>query len=404
MKILYDTLVQWIHRSICAIRVSSASDIEADTQRNPSRREHAMNHDEFDYIVVGAGSAGCTLASRLTEDPNVTVCLLEAGGRDTSVLIHAPAGFVAMVPTTINNYAYQTVPQPGLNGRCGYQPRGKTLGGSSAINAMFYVRGNRWDYDQWASLGNPGWSYDDVLPLFTRAENNEQFKDDFHGQGGLLNVTYSLYQSPLSKLFLEAAALHQIRLNPDYNGAEQEGAFEYQVTHKDGERCCAAKAYITPNLSRKNFRALTHAVTAKVQSNGLSQELINLVYLRVSQINGCAYCIDMHSRDLLRLDVLLEKLVLVPVWRDAVTMFSTREQIALAWAETVTRVANIPDADYAAAATEFDGKELTDLTYAISLMNVFNRLSIAFRTPRCFGQIWGCRTGSSSGHSLAFVS
>ena len=116
---------------------------------------------------------------------------------------------------------------------------------------------------------------------------------------------------------------------------------------------------------------------------GLPQELVNLVYLRVSQINGCAYCIDMHSRDLLRLGVSLEKLVLVPVWRDAITMFSTREQIALAWAETVTRVAetNIPDADYAAAATEFDGKELTDLTYAISLMNVFNRLSIAFRTP-----------------------
>ena len=191
---------------------------------------------------------------------------LSAGSRRAgySVLIHAPAGFVAMVPTKINNYAYQTVPQPGLNGRRGYQPRGKTLGGSSSINAMFYVRGNRWDYDHWASLGNPGWSYDDVLPLFKRAENNEHFKDGFHGQGGPLNVTYPRHQSPLTKLFLEAAALHQIRLNPDYNGAEQEGAFEYQVTHKDGERCSAAKAYITPNLSRRNLRVLTHAVTAKV--------------------------------------------------------------------------------------------------------------------------------------------
>jgi choline dehydrogenase-like flavoprotein len=227
-----------------------------------------MAHGEFDYVIVGAGSSGCVLASRLTEDPNVTVCLLEAGGRDTSVLIHAPAGFVAMVPTKINNYAYQTVPQPGLNGRRGYQPRGKTLGGSSSINAMFYVRGNRWDYDHWASLGNPGWSYDDVLPLFKRAENNEQFKDDFHGQGGPLNVTYPRHQSPLTALFLEAAALHQIRLNPDYNGAEQEGAFEYQVTHKDGERCSAAKAYITPNLSRRNLRVLTHAVTAKIVLEG----------------------------------------------------------------------------------------------------------------------------------------
>jgi choline dehydrogenase len=223
-----------------------------------------MAHSEFDYVIVGAGSSGCVLASRLTEDPNVTVCLLEAGGWDTSVLIHAPAGYVAMVPTKFNNYAYQTVAQPALNGRRGYQPRGRTVGGSSSINAMFYVRGNRWDYDHWASLGNPGWSYKDVLPLFKRAENNEQFINSFHGQGGPLNVTYPRHESPLTKLFLEAAALHQLRLNPDYNGVEQEGAFEYQVTQKDGERCSAAKAYITPNLSRKNLNILTHAISAKV--------------------------------------------------------------------------------------------------------------------------------------------
>jgi choline dehydrogenase-like flavoprotein len=143
-----------------------------------------MTPQTFDYVIVGAGSAGCVLAARLSEDPNVTVCLLEAGGPDKSVLIHAPAGVVAMVPTRINNYAYETVPQPGLNGRKGYQPRGRTLGGSSSINAMLYVRGNRWDYDHWAALGNPGWSYDDVLPLFKRSEHNEQFADGFHGQGG----------------------------------------------------------------------------------------------------------------------------------------------------------------------------------------------------------------------------
>jgi len=223
---------------------------------------------EFDYVVVGAGSAGCVIAARLTEDPSVNVCLLEAGGPDKSVLIHAPVGVVAMMPTKINNYGYETVPQPGLNGRRGYQPRGKTLGGSSSTNAMLYVRGNKWDYDHWAELGNPGWSYDEVLPLFKRSERNEQFNDAFHGQTGPLNVTYPRHDTPLAQMFLDAAKANGHRLNADYNGAEQEGAFLYQVTQKDGERCSAAKGYLTPNLARPNLCVLTNAVTAKILVQG----------------------------------------------------------------------------------------------------------------------------------------
>lgn len=223
-----------------------------------------MQTEQFDYVIVGGGSGGCVMAGRLTEDPSVSVCLLEAGGSDQSVIVQAPAGAVAMMPTTLNNWAYETVPQPGLNGRKGYQPRGRVLGGSSSINAMLYVRGNRYDYDQWAAQGNPGWAYDDVLPFFRKAEHNEQFDNAFHGQGGPLNVTYPNHQSDLAELFIEAAEQHQIRRNPDYNGDHQEGTFHYQATQKDGERCSAAKAYLTPNLSRPNLKVITGALSHRV--------------------------------------------------------------------------------------------------------------------------------------------
>ena len=163
-----------------------------------------MDTKHFDYIVVGAGSAGCVVAARLSEDKNISVCLLEAGGKDSNVLVHAPLGVAAMMPTKINNWAFETVPQPGLNGRKGYQPRGKTLGGSSSTNAMLYVRGHKWDYDHWASLGNPGWSYEEILPYFKKSEHNETLDDEYHGQNGPLNISEATDASELNKLFLKA--------------------------------------------------------------------------------------------------------------------------------------------------------------------------------------------------------
>ncbi|WP_063345391.1 GMC family oxidoreductase [Vibrio jasicida] len=224
--------------------------------------------DSYDFIVVGGGSAGCVLASRLTEDPDVTVCLLEAGGTDSSPFIHTPVGVVAMMPTKINNWGFETVPQAGLNGRKGYQPRGKTLGGSSSINAMMYARGHQYDYDLWASLGNEGWGYDDCLPYFKKAENNEVHQDDYHGQGGPLNVANLRSPSDVLERYLTACESIGVPRNHDINGADQFGAMPTQVTQHNGERCSAAKAYLTPNLSRPNLTVLTKATTHKVLFEG----------------------------------------------------------------------------------------------------------------------------------------
>lgn len=218
----------------------------------------------YDFIIVGGGSAGCVLAGRLTEDPAVNVCLLEAGGPDTSPFIHAPLGVAAMLPTKHNNWAFETIPQVGLNGRKGYQPRGKTLGGSSSTNAMLYVRGAHFDYDQWASLGNEGWSYQEVLPYFKKAEHNERLNDEYHGQNGPLNVSDATDASALNELFIQACLDNGLPRNDDYNGESQDGCFMYQRTIKNGERCSAAKAYLTPNLSRPNLTVITHALTEKV--------------------------------------------------------------------------------------------------------------------------------------------
>ncbi len=225
-----------------------------------------MNQTEFDYVVIGGGSAGCVMAGRLSEDPNVTVCLLEAGKKDDSVFIHAPAGLAAMVPQGLSSWHYDTAKQKGLNDRIGFQPRGKVMGGSSSINAMVYMRGNKWDYDNWVSQGNEGWGYDDILPYFKKSESNETFKDDaFHGNDGPLNVAELRSPSHFNQYFLDACEEQGHAKIQDFNGAKQAGCRMNQVTNKNGERHSAAKAYITPNLHRENLTVITQAHVTKIE-------------------------------------------------------------------------------------------------------------------------------------------
>lgn len=228
-----------------------------------------MNLSEFDYVVVGGGSAGCCVAGRLSENLQQTVCLLEAGGPDDSVFVRAPLGFAATASLNINSWGYNTVPQAGFNGRKGFQPRGKVMGGSSSVNAMVYTRGNRNDYNTWAALGNEGWSYQDVLPYFKKAEHNECFgANAYRGTGGPLNVSYLRSPSPINKAFIKACHEQGIPSNPDYNGEFQFGVSPGQVTQKGGERWNAARAYVDPHRHQDNLRVITHAHAAQILMEG----------------------------------------------------------------------------------------------------------------------------------------
>jgi len=220
---------------------------------------------EFDYIVIGGGSAGCVIAGRLSEDPAVSVCVLEAGDKADSRVVKIPFGMIALVPTKRNNWAFDTVPQRGLNNRIGYQPRGKGLGGSSAINAMAYTRGHPNDYDAWAELGCAGWSFKDVLPYFRLSEQNARLKNEWHGSDGPLHVSDLQTGNPFQQRFLEAAREIQLPSTDDFNGANQEGVGIYQVTQKNGERWSAARAYLHPHIGkRKNLRVETGAAVRRI--------------------------------------------------------------------------------------------------------------------------------------------
>ncbi len=218
----------------------------------------------YDYIIVGAGAAGCVLANRLSEDPDVQVLLLEAGPRDWHPFIHMPAGLAKLVGHKGVNWDYDTAPEPQLDNRTLWWPRGKVLGGSSSINAMCYTRGVPGDYDDWAAAGATGWSWRDVLPYFMRSERNTRGGDALHGGDGPLSVTDLRHVNPLSTRFVDAGEQAGFARNPDFNGPSQQGVGLYQVTQRDGVRCSAAVAYLDPARPRANLTVHTGALVSRV--------------------------------------------------------------------------------------------------------------------------------------------
>ena len=222
---------------------------------------------QYDYIVIGAGSAGCVVANRLTEDSDTTVLLLEAGNPDTKPEIHIPAECISLLGSEVD-WSYFSEPEPYLNDRKMFCSRGKVLGGSSTINFMMYIRGSSHDYDHWQSLGNPGWSYQDVLPYFKKSEHQERGATDYHGVNGELSVTDTKPAAVVSQHFIDACMAIGYDYNPDFNGTQQEGAGPYQVTVKDGKRHSAAAAFLLPILQRPNLTVTTGALVTQLLFEG----------------------------------------------------------------------------------------------------------------------------------------
>ena len=243
-----------------------------------------MNVEEFDYVIVGAGSAGCVLANRLSADPRSRVLLLEAGPRDTNPWIHIPLGYGKLFKHPVLNWGYQTMPEPFMDGRRIAQPRGRVLGGSSSINGLLYVRGQREDFDDWRAAGHVGWGYDDLLPYFIRSEDQERGADAFHGASGPLCVSDPTEPHRLCDAFIGAAQEAGYPTNTDFNGASQEGVGYYQATAKRGRRVSAAVGYLKPIRARSNLRVVTEAMVQRItfdrgratgvvwQANGNSSE------------------------------------------------------------------------------------------------------------------------------------
>jgi choline dehydrogenase len=224
--------------------------------------------DQFDFIIVGAGSAGCVLASRLSESGRHRVLLLEAGGRDRNVWIHIPLGYGKLFTDPRVNWLYQSEPEPELNNRQIIQPRGKVLGGTSSINGLLYVRGQREDFDHWRQLGNTGWSFEDVLPYFKRAEDQERGADGLHGVGGPLCVSNVSEPHPLCEAFIDASEQAGFARNDDFNGPEQEGAGYFQLTARNGRRCSTATGYLKLARKRANLKVVSEALTTRVLMSG----------------------------------------------------------------------------------------------------------------------------------------